>query len=219
MHKTEPITVIVGDGRQLMRDLLRAALANISDVHILAECDSLEDLMAECFRRSPQVVLLGIGSFAERPDVTVRAVLDAAPSAAVAVLSADDDDRDLLLALDAGACAFVTLESAIEELEDSLRAAAAHQTLLPPRFARVVLERLSGRPRVDRRSTETSLTARELEILHLLTDGLGNAEIARAVGLSSNTVKNHLYSIYRKLGVSSRSQAFAEATRRGLVQA
>jgi len=69
---------------------------------------------------------------------------------------------------------------------------------------------------VRSRKAKPQLTAREQEILKLLTKGLANGEIASTLGVSTNTVKNHLYSIYRKLGVNSRGQAFATATEMGL---
>ena len=105
----------------------------------------------------------------------------------------------------------------LKDVKERIRAAAAHQTVLPAEFAQRILLGLHTRPRTQaRRSSRPQLTAREQEVLGLLTAGLGNAEIAAELGVSTNTVKNHLYSIYRKLGVTSRGQAFATAAELGL---
>ena len=89
--------------------------------------------------------------------------------------------------------------------------------MLPAEFAQRLLAQLQTKRRREiNRVDRPQLTEREHEILALLTTGLGNAEIATELGVSPNTVKNHLYSIYRKLGVTSRGQAFATATKLGI---
>lgn len=212
--------VLLVDGRQLMRDVLGAVLSSSKHFEVCGvagTCDEAVGAVAAC---KPDVVLFGAPGLDTGSERFVHSVLMACPETAVMVLVASDDEPDLYAALDAGAIAFATVEMSLSELERSLQAAAVHETVLPADFARRMLNRLHAPRSVTyQRSSIPKLTPREYEILGLLMQGNGNAEIARTLGVSINTVKNHLYSIYRKLGVTSRGQAFVAATQLGLVSA
>jgi DNA-binding NarL/FixJ family response regulator len=212
--------VLVADGRRLFRELLREAIEAADDLVLTGEADTAEDALAKVARRRPDIVVFGVATLSIPAEEFIHRALLACSTAAIMVLASSDEEEELLEALGAGAVGFATFGASVDELLEGIRCAAARQVVLPAHFTRRLVERRMPRPVPDdvpRRERKPELTARELEILQLLSKGLGNADIASCIGVSVNTVKNHLYSIYRKLGVSSRGQAFATAAELGLV--
>lgn len=212
-----PIRIVVADNRPLVRELLAQAISD-GDQFVASMLSGESAEVVSALRTAPaDVVIFGTDAIDASAEDFVHAVLLACPHAAVIALAAADRDPQLLDALGAGASGFITLDTPLIEVAERLLAAASRQTLLPADFAQRMLDGMRVKKQTNfERSLSPSLTARENEILKLLTLGLGNAEIARRLGVSTNTVKNHLYSIYRKLGVKSRGQAFATAMSLGL---
>lgn len=122
-------------------------------------------------------------------------------------LSAFSTEDDLLAAARAGAAAFVTKTATAEEVLGTLRRVVAGEDVLVQDFPAALRQRLQ----------EKSLTEKEIAILTLLGRAFSNRQICERTGLSDNTIKTHLRRIFRKLAVSSRSEAMAIALRRGLV--
>ncbi len=210
MAEIQPIRVIVAEGRPLVRDLVSAAMAQDGRIHPEFVEASLDSVLASLKEREADVVLFSASSMDVGVGRFVRSVACSAFSVPVVVLAPDHEDECVYEALEAGAAGFVTPDTKLDELKGRLLAAAARQTVLPTGFVMQVLDRtLAYRRAHTRHRVVPGLTSREHEILELLTEGHSNAEIAQQLGVTTNTVKNHLYSIYRKLGVKSRSQAFA----------
>jgi len=210
MTAAKQIRMLIADERPLVREALAASAV----FDAVASDGSRESLLSDVRAESPDVVVLGSveGGVVE----ALQHVLLACPSTSVLVLTDNERDPGLLDALKSGASGFVTLSMPMEEFTKRVFGAASRQTILPAEFAQQLLGMFDSKRSVEIRRAKPQLTAREQEILQLLTKGLGNAEIASTLGVSTNTVKNHLYSIYRKLGVSSRGQAYATATELGL---
>jgi DNA-binding NarL/FixJ family response regulator len=211
--------VLVSDERPLVRDLLGQAIGRDAEFEV-AVLDGSRDKVLGALKNcgGSAVVLFGAEAVDAPVGEFVQSILLACPWASVLVFVGEGDDRSVLSALEAGAAGFVTESTPLEELKERVRAAAARQTVFPAEFTKRLLAELQAKRRVagKREDAKPQLTDREQEILQLLTRGLGNAEIASELGVSPNTVKNHLYSIYRKLGVTSRGQAFATAARLGI---
>lgn len=211
------IRVLIGDNRPLVRDTLGHALDHLEGFEVVGRADSCEEAAALASRLKPAVVLYGIVSCEMDVDDAVERILISSPCSRLIAFAASDEDPCLFDALQAGAIGFVTPEMPLDGVAGILRSAAIGETVLPADFARRILDRLQPRRRfAPTHVVPRELTDRELEILRLLMRGLANAEIARKLGVSTNTVKNHLHSIYRKLGVTSRGQAFATATQLGI---
>lgn len=229
MAEQKETLVLVADSRRLVRELLSATLARVPGVSVTVASSDFGDMIAQASVRQYSVALLGGQAYPRGLAHAVERVKASSHGAAVLVVVEDEDDDSLLEAVEAGATGFVTLHGSFVDLTRRVLSATSEETVLPPKVAATVLARARKRASAGIRSGNgngnasgngnggLSLTSREREVLVLLTDGLGNAEIADHVGVSANTVKNHLYSIYRKLGVNSRAQAFAEAARLGLV--
>jgi DNA-binding NarL/FixJ family response regulator len=137
----------------------------------------------------------------------------AAPKTRVLVLTDSDDDRDVMDALLAGASGYLLKDSSVDQIIDGITAAGRGESMITPRLA----SRLVGRLREPDQETPvpgaTALTSREHQVLELLVLGSENAEIAQRLQISQHTVKNHVSSIFDKLGVENRIQAAVRAVR------
>jgi DNA-binding NarL/FixJ family response regulator len=131
----------------------------------------------------------------------------------------DHENPALLAALHSGASGLIEPNQSVEEYVEAVRAVAADEAVLSSSLARKLLERLRAMPVSDSEPTfEPVLSRREIAIVQGVSEGLTNTQLAMQLGISPSTVKNHLYNVSRKLGVSSRSQAVAEAIKRGLIE-
>ena len=128
----------------------------------------------------------------------------------VLILTNYETDADILAAVEAGAIGYLLKDARAEELLSAIHRAAGGEGALAP----AVETRLRDRTR----SPQTSLTARELDVLEASANGLSNARIAESLVISQATVKTHLSHIYTKLGVTSRSAAVARARENGLIR-
>ena len=126
------------------------------------------------------------------------------------ILTSFSDRERILRALDAGAAGYLLKDAESDELARSIRAAARGDAPLDPKAARELLER----PRPG--SPLESLSPREREVLVMVTEGLPNKMIARRLSISEKTVKAHLTSVFRQIGVTDRTQAALWAQRHGL---
>jgi two-component system, NarL family, response regulator YdfI len=136
-------------------------------------------------------------------------------SVAVVALIDDPDPRWARSALQAGINAIISREATEEELHLALAAADAGLVLLHPASVRIMLTKLLEPPPLDYQYEQ--LTAREREVLRLLSDGLGNKEIAARLEISEHTAKFHISSILGKLGAATRTEAVTQGIKRGLI--
>ena len=127
------------------------------------------------------------------------------------ILTTYDTDADVLAALDAGAVGYLLKDARPDVLFASIRSAAVGDMTLAPTVATKLVQRVAM-------PTQHSLTARELEVLELLAEGMANKEIANQLVVSEATVKTHLVHIFTKLGVDTRTAAVAAAVDRGLIR-
>lgn len=144
------------------------------------------------------------GDSGARATAAIRAEL---PSVRVIMISNYEGDVDIHQSLAAGAAGYLFKSIVEEELVDAVREVVAGREYLPH----------SVRRRLDVHTAQDQLTTREDEILELVGKGLRNHEIADVLGISEETVKTHVKSLFRKLGVSDRVEAVREAIARGLI--
>jgi DNA-binding NarL/FixJ family response regulator len=162
-------------------------------------------------RLAPDVALLDIAMPGGNGLEVAAQLKEAAPKVRFLFLTMHDDDASISKAIGLGADGYVLKTASTDELLTALRAVADGGSYLSPAVARRVIDLAGGK------SPGTTLTERELEILRLLAQGARPAEVAQKLFVSIKTVKNHLTSVYAKLGVQTGAQAVAEAYRRGLV--
>jgi len=149
-----------------------------------------------------------------------RQILASLPETQVLVLTTYADDESLFPALQAGARGYLTKDASAEEIEQAIRALVAGQTHLDPAVQqRLVAAVVSGQPVAAAAADELpdELTAREVEVLKLIAEGLSNNEIAEALVVSAATVKTHVNRIFYKTGARDRAQAVRYAYEHGIV--
>jgi DNA-binding NarL/FixJ family response regulator len=147
-----------------------------------------------------------------------RRLLEVSPHSAVLMLTATDDEENVLNAVLAGASGYLLKDAKLSEIVRGVRAAATGQSLIAPRVAGSLLARLRlPTPRKQPEQKPVALSPRELDVLRLLVAGCETIEIGRRMHLSPSTIKHHVSSTFEKLGVENRVQAAVMAVRQGLV--
>ncbi|GAA2287143.1 response regulator transcription factor [Actinomadura sp. NPDC048955] len=207
-----PIRILLVDDHPVVRSGIRAMLADQPGFALVGEAATGLEGVEEARRLSPDVVLmdLQLGAGMHGSEATRQITAAGADAPRVLVLTTFDTDSDILAAIEAGATGYLLKDAPPDRLFTAIRSAAAGDSALAPSVA----SRLLGRMR----SPTATLTARELEVLRLVAEGLSNRGISRRLFLSETTIKTHLVHIYAKLGVDSRTAAVAAATRRGLIR-
>lgn len=204
------VRAIVAASVRLYRDGLSHSLS--AALQVVAETADAPSTLAEARRLSPDVVLLDVlldGALA-----LVHSLAEAAPATRVVAFAVDDaHDQQVLACAEAGVAGWVGRDASAEEVVDAVLRAARGELLCSARTAALLTRRLAALARERRAPSPsapaTQLTPREAEIAELLSRGLSNKHIARALGLRLATVKNHVHNVLEKLEVHSRGEAAA----------
>ncbi len=223
MTMPDVIRVIVIEREPLYRRGLVSVLESIDGLEVAGSADSAESGYKLADEVSPMVALVGT-SFIEAPGLGFAGEMKRRyPAIATIVIAAAESDDELFSAIRAGASAYSGRDISEDFLQELVRRSATgeyvinEQLLSKPYVAARVLDQFRNNTTTDvaLSSAFMPLTDRELEILRKVSDGMTNAEIGYALGISAQTVKNHVTSILRKLAVNDRTQAVVTALRRG----
>lgn len=204
------IRIVIADDHAVVRRGLTQLLSTFAEVELVGEAADGDAAVALCVALRPDVVLMDL----EMPGLdgieATRRIKARVPEAAVVVLTSFADRERILQAIDAGAAGYLLKDVEPDELAKAIAAAARGDAPLDPRAARTILgDRRSAPPRAE-------LSGREREVLALVAAGLPNKLIARRLDISEKTVKAHLTSVFRQIGVTDRTQAALWAERNGL---
>lgn len=217
--REDPIVrVIVVDDHDLFRTGLASLLSAEPGIEVVGQASGGKMGVRLAGELRPDVVLMDL----RMPDLSgpeaTRQIVEHDPSARVLALTVASTDADVAGALHAGACGFLAKDTPIDNLVVAIHAASSGAAWLSPRAAEVVLGRIrSVSPEQESElSPVQQLSPRELDVLRLISAGLGNAEIASTLGISPRTVKNHVSNLLAKLGLPSRVQAAVYAVRQGM---
>jgi DNA-binding NarL/FixJ family response regulator len=213
------IRVLVCDDQALVRSGFRMILEARPDLEVVGEAEDGLQAIELAEQTSPDVVLMDVRMpNLDGVEATRRIVRSGSP-ARVIVLTTYDVDEHVYDAVRAGASGFLLKDVQPTQLVAAIRVVAAGDALLAPSVTRRLLDRFA-RSLPDRAPPDSlsSLTEREIEVLRLLATGLSNAELAERLFVSEATVKTHVSSVLRKLGVRDRVQAVVLAYDAGLVR-
>ena len=204
------IRVLVADDHAVVRHGLEQLLATFDGVELVGVAANGEEAAALCAERAPDVVLMDLEMpIADGIEATKRIRAQNADVAIVVLTSFSDRER-ILQALDAGAVGYLLKDVEPADLEKAIAAAARGESPLDPKAAHALVS--------ARRATAPAdgLSEREREVLLMVVDGLANKQIAQRLAISEKTVKAHLTSVFRQIGVTDRTQAALWAERNGL---
>lgn len=213
----KPIRVLVVDDHALFRKGVTGLLRGSEGFTVVGEAQDGREAVAKTQALTPDVVLMDIYMRGMDGLEATRRIRAAMPSARIVMLTVSEDDRSLFDALKAGAQGYLLKSVEPEELFRTLRGVVHGEAFVTPSMAAKILAEFTRPARARKEPSVAVLSPREREVLELLTRGAVNKEIAAALAISENTVKNHLKSIMEKLHVENRVQAVALALREGLV--
>ncbi len=210
-----PISVVLIEDHALTRAGLRTALEAGGDVRVVAEAADGIAGEAAVVRELPTVAVIDIGLPGKDGIALTGSIKATTPQVRVVILTMHDLDDEVLAALSAGADAYCVKSSDATTVIDAVRIVAGGGAYFDPHIAHVVLRRLGAPAPVP--AGRSPLTPRELDVLRLIADGVGNADIAERLHLGLGTVKGHIREILEKLSAADRTQAAVNALRRGLL--
>ncbi|MDX1688889.1 MAG: response regulator transcription factor [Candidatus Promineifilaceae bacterium] len=213
MNEIEKIRVMVVDDHLVVREGLITLLETFPDFKLVGEASSGKEAIRLCEQLEPDVILMDL----VMPDLSgveaTRTIRQRFPDSQVLAVTSFKETEMVRGVLEAGAIGYLLKTVSAEELAEAIRSAHRGELTVAADASSIVLEAITSPPAPGR-----DLTERELEVLELLVQGLSNSEIAARLGVSPNTVKNHLRSIYSKLDVSTRTAATTLAIKHGLVE-
>ncbi|MBJ7337049.1 response regulator transcription factor [Mycolicibacterium sp.] len=201
------IRVLIVDDQRLVRAGLRMLCESTGDLDVVGEAADGAQAVRSAAELTPDVILMDLRMPGLDGIEAIRLVTSARPETKVLALTTFDDDEHLYPALAAGATGFLVKDTSPAELVDAIRRAADGDFALSPHL----LQRLVARA-VDAKSSETStdarvaLTAREMDVLPLVVEGMSNQEIAEQLHLGVTTVKTHVANLMVKTGTENRVQ-------------
>jgi DNA-binding NarL/FixJ family response regulator len=204
------IRVLIADDHAVVRTGLAQLVGTFEGVELVGAAANGEEAVALTAERSPDVVLMDL----EMPELdgieATRLIKAASAEVAVVILTSFSDRGRILHALDAGAAGYLLKDAEPDEIRRAVEAAARGDAPLDPRAARALLSARQAASPAD------SLSEREREVLLMVAEGLPNKLIAQRLSISEKTVKAHLTSVFRQIGVTDRTQAALWVERSGL---
>ena len=211
-----PIKVILADDHALIRQGLRAMLEDAEEIDIVSEAANGRELIDQVEQFSPHVVVVDI----RMPDMdgleAVRRIKKNTPNVKALMLTVHDEESYVHEAIRAGASGYLLKTVSAEELIKGIVTVAAGKAMLHPVITRHLISEFAEMAKGSSKPAK-ELSKREQDVLQLLAYGKSNKEIAKALGIGSQTVKTHVSHIFTKLGAADRTGAVALALRKGLV--
>lgn len=201
------IRLLLVDDHSIVLFGLRGILRLEPGFEIVATAENAGEAIRIYRELQPDVVLMDLKMPGMDGIDAAREILSQDPAARILMLTTFECEQDIHRALQAGVAGYVLKELKRSELVRAIRSVHAGDRVLQPSIAKLAAER----------AQQPELSNRQLQVLDLVTKGLTNQEIAEMLGFTMNGTKRHLHHIFRKLGVSSRAEATAEALKRGLV--
>ena len=209
------IRVLIADDNPVIIEGLKALLGHADDIDVVGDAPDGREAIEQTYRLRPDIVLLDV----RMPVLDgISAAEEISRHAKVLMLSYAEDAQVVAAAVRKGAVGYL-VHGAFDlwELSSSIRAVQGGQSVLSPRVTAAVMDALRGStPDVD--ESAPHLTARETQLMELMTEGLTNSVIAQRMFVAEKTVKNHINRIYAKLGVGNRSEAVAYWTAETLLR-
>ena len=204
---TEKIRLLVAEDHLVARVGVTTIVSMQPDMEVVAEASNGQQAVELYQQYRPDVALLDLRMPVMTGVEATQAIRREDPHARMIALTTYGGDEDIRRALAAGVQAYLTKDVLHDELLKAIRAVYAGQTYLPAAVAAALAAQM---PRPD-------LSAREVQVLELIVQGLANKQIAYSLGIAEHTVKNHVKSILSKLSVQDRTQAATAAIQRGII--
>ena len=216
MNKKKIVKVLIADDQTLFREGIKDVLTGEKWIEVVGEAADGLEVVALAKKLKPDVVLMDIKLPKQDGITATRQIRQAAPEVNVLMLSSFEDEAHVLDAIQAGANGYLSKMLPAAELVNSIKTFTTEGLMIPQQLMGKLLHGLrrmgdGGMP------SQATLTKTEIKVMDLLGKGMSNKELAKELGCSVKTIKNHLNSAFHKLGVSSRTEAVVKAIEKGLI--
>lgn len=210
---SDKIRVIIADDHALVREGLRKLLELDENIEVITEVGDGQGAINVARKERPDVILMDVNMPGTDGIIATRVIKRELPSTKIIALTIYEDE-EVAAMVKAGVSAYVLKDVAGSELIETIHKVMDGEVVIHPRVANRLVRELT---RADKKQDMVRLTRREKDVLILLVKGHTNKEMADIMFISEKTVKNHLTSIFRKLGVKDRTQAAVYALKNNLV--
>ena len=210
------VKIMIADDHSMIREGLKNLLELDGDIQVIAEAVDGEDCLEKLQLVKPDVLLLDINMPKKNGLEVLKSLKSRRYKLKVLVLTVHNETEYLMKAVDIGVNGYVLKDSESAELKKAIFTVADGETYIQPSL----IPALNAKMIETNKDAEKikSLTKRELDVLKLLAVGMFNKEVGKRLEISERTVKNHVSNIFKKLGVTDRTQAAVFAIRNNLVQ-
>ena len=210
------VKIMIADDHSMIREGLKNLLELDGDIQVIAEAGDGEDCLEKLQLVKPDVLLLDINMPKKNGLEVLKSLKSRRSKLKVLVLTVHNETEYLMKAVDIGVNGYVLKDSESAELKKAIFTVADGETYIQPSL----IPALNAKMIETNKDAEKikSLTKRELDVLKLLAVGMFNKEVGKRLEISERTVKNHVSNIFKKLGVTDRTQAAVFAIRNNLVQ-
>jgi len=208
------IRILIADDHALVREGIRKLLELDPDIQILNEVGDGQGAINLARRDKPDIILMDVNMPGTDGVVATRVIKKEMPSVHIIALTIYEDE-EVVEMVKAGVSAYVLKDVAGAELIDTIHRVMQGEVVIHPRVANRLGRELA---RNDKKNEDTRLTKREKDVLLLLVRGHSNKDMADVMFISEKTVKNHLTSIFKKLGVKDRTQAAVYALKHHIIE-
>ena len=209
----EQIRLLIADDHAIVRSGIRALLETVDDIAVIGEAADGQQAVDAVARHQPDVVLMDLEMPVLDGIEAIQQVMARWPETRILVLTSFASDDRVFPAVKAGALGYLLKDSEPDALIQAIRQVHRGESSLHPKIARKLMQELSRPPAQP--TTADPLTAREVEVLQVVAQGLSNQEIADKLVISEATVRSHISNILSKLHLASRTQVALYALREG----
>jgi len=220
MGSAEPTRILLVDDRSLFRQAIASLIEMQDDMVVAGQAGNGLEAVEQAHALGPDLIVMDIEMPVMNGVEATRLIKEQLPGIKIVVLTVSEDDDYLFDAIRFGADGYLLKNLSPEQLYDLLRAVMRNETPLSPAIATRFLAEFRRERKVREAPSDVPeapvLTRRELEVLRLVADGLGNKEIGTRLSITEGTVKNHVHNALRKLQLENRIQAAGFIVRQGL---
>jgi DNA-binding NarL/FixJ family response regulator len=210
------IRIVVADDHPLMRQAIVMWLEKESDFEVVAEASNGQEVVKLARELSPDVVIMDIGMPILNGIEATRQISTECPNIGILVLTIHSDNDTVLSILQAGAKGYLIKTSSGKQVIQAVRTIAGGEAVWSLPISREIIDGSSPQ-KISAIKINRKLSTRELEILKLISKGMGNKNIALELGLQENSVKSYLTNLFVKLGVGTRTEAVSIGLQNGII--